>query len=71
MDSEFAIKKELFDSSLRILVAEDNDINQKIILKILEKMGYNADLVVNGLEAIDALYKKNMILFLWMSECQR
>jgi len=58
MDSKFAIKKELFDSSLRILVAEDNDINQKIMLKILEKMGYNADLVVNGLEAIDALYKK-------------
>ena len=38
---------------LRILVAEDNLINQKLIIKILSKLGYVADLAVNGQEAID------------------
>jgi PAS domain S-box-containing protein len=39
----------------RVLVVEDNDVNQMIALKLLEKMGYRADAVGNGLEAIKAL----------------
>ena len=43
---------------LRILVAEDNQINQKIALRMLSKMGYNADLAGNGLEVLAALENK-------------
>jgi signal transduction histidine kinase/ActR/RegA family two-component response regulator len=38
---------------LRILVAEDNEINQKLILKILSKLGYEAGLALNGKEVLE------------------
>ena len=40
---------------LRILVAEDNKINQEVALKILGKMGYQADLAQNGQEALELI----------------
>lgn len=39
--------------NIRILVAEDNSNNQILILKMLEKLGYSAQLVNNGQEAVD------------------
>ncbi len=43
---------------LRILVAEDNVVNQKVILRFLQRMGYHADVAANGLEVLDALERQ-------------
>ncbi len=40
---------------LRVLVAEDNVINQKVTLRLLQQLGYRAELAGNGIEVLDAL----------------
>jgi len=42
----------------RILVAEDNAVNQKVAMRYLQSIGRSATLVVNGQEAIDALHRQ-------------
>ena len=43
---------------LRILLAEDNLVNQKLAIRLLRQMGYDADLAANGLDAITAIERQ-------------
>lgn len=60
LDADFARRL-----PLRLLLADDNPINQKVGLSVLNKLGYRADIANNGLEVLQALEQKPYdILFL-------
>ncbi|HUE37730.1 MAG TPA: response regulator [Candidatus Acidoferrum sp.] len=45
-------------SSLEILLCDDNSINQKVAVRILQQLGYKSDIAAHGREALDAMDKK-------------
>lgn len=46
-------------SHLSILLAEDNDVNRKVALQMLKRLGYSADVASNGLEVLRALEERS------------
>ncbi len=55
-------------SRVRVLLAEDNAVNQMVARKLLEKMGYQVDVAMNGQEALDAFEVSDYDLILM--DCQ-
>ncbi len=55
-------------STRRILIAEDNAVNAKVALHLLQKLGFSADIAINGAEAVDAAQRVSYDLI--FMDCQ-
>lgn len=58
------IKRPAGQKPLRILIAEDNPSNQKVLIEMLKRLGYRADGVADGREAVQSLERQDYDLVL-------
>ncbi|WP_129674601.1 ATP-binding protein [Candidatus Chloroploca sp. Khr17] len=52
------IPRQQVRARVRLLLVEDNAVNQLVAVRMLDRLGYHADLAANGLEALDALARQ-------------
>jgi len=52
---EKEIQKSLVGNKLKVLLVEDNNVNQLVASRMLQRIGFNADIASNGKEAVDAV----------------
>jgi CheY-like chemotaxis protein len=52
------------DTGLRVLLVEDNDVNRKFAVRVLEKAGWNVEIATNGREAVDAYERTSFDMIL-------
>jgi CheY-like chemotaxis protein len=64
VSSKSPVKKLSRTLPLKILIAEDNSINQKLLVMMLKMLGYKADAVADGMEVLKQIRKKTYDLIL-------
>ncbi len=65
-----ALEEARMQTRVRILLAEDNVVNQKVALHQLKRLGYNADVVDNGRAALEAVERDGAHYSLILMDCQ-
>jgi CheY-like chemotaxis protein len=64
VSSKSPVKKLSRILPIKILIAEDNSINQKLLVMMLKMLGYKADAVTDGMEVLQRIQKKTYDLIL-------